>query len=158
LLCSGKLGWVEVEFLTCGGRGVLMLAASYARERGLVVTARVADFVRFLVNEADAAGPWRQPTDEIDEGLQPKPLPEGRDVPPRRVPQLQLHCGRRASLRFQLDGDRVRARLEVERQAGRGEVGVLLGHGSGSSTKSSSRWITNRSLEVPTVAAHTLSE
>ena len=42
------------------------LAASYASERGLVVTARVADFVRFpvdaverrdafLVNEADAA-------------------------------------------------------------------------------------------------------
>src|SRR5688500_14922182 len=55
----------DVELLTCGGRGVPMLAASYATERGLVVTARVADFVRFpvdaverrdafLVNEVDA--------------------------------------------------------------------------------------------------------
>lgn len=56
----------DVELLTSGGRGVPMLAASYASERGLVVTARVADFVRFpvdaverrdafLVNEVDAA-------------------------------------------------------------------------------------------------------
>jgi hypothetical protein len=56
----------DVELLTCGGRGVPMLAASYATERGLTVTARVADFVRFpvdaverrdgfLANEADAA-------------------------------------------------------------------------------------------------------
>ena len=56
----------DVELLTCGGRGVPMLAASYASERGLAATARVADSVRFpvdaverrdafLVNEADAA-------------------------------------------------------------------------------------------------------
>jgi hypothetical protein len=56
----------DVELLTAGGRGVPMLAASYATERGLTVTARVADFARFpldaverrdafLVNEADAA-------------------------------------------------------------------------------------------------------
>jgi hypothetical protein len=56
----------DVVLLTAGGRGVPMLAASYATERGLVVTARVADFVRFpldaverrdafLVREADAA-------------------------------------------------------------------------------------------------------
>src|SRR4030095_16876393 len=56
----------DVELLTCGGRGVPMLAASSATERGLTVTARVADFVRFpvdaaerrdafLVSEADAA-------------------------------------------------------------------------------------------------------
>jgi hypothetical protein len=56
----------DVELLTCGGRGVPMLAASYATERGLTVTPRVADFVRFpvdaierrdafLVSEADAA-------------------------------------------------------------------------------------------------------
>jgi hypothetical protein len=56
----------DVELLTAGGRGVPMLAASYATERGLVVRARVADFARFpvdaverrdafLVNEVDAA-------------------------------------------------------------------------------------------------------
>jgi hypothetical protein len=56
----------DIELLTCGGRGVSMLTASYAAERGLTVTARVADFARFpldagerrdafLVNEADAA-------------------------------------------------------------------------------------------------------
>src|SRR5829696_4403615 len=56
----------DVELLTCGGRGVPMLAASYAAERGIVVTARVPDFARFpvdaverrdahLVNEAAAA-------------------------------------------------------------------------------------------------------
>jgi hypothetical protein len=52
--------------VTRGGQHRPMLAASYATERGLLVTARVADFVRFpvdaverrdafLVNEADAA-------------------------------------------------------------------------------------------------------
>ena len=55
-----------MQLLTCGGRGVPMLAASYATERGLTVTVRVADFAHFphdaderrdafLVNEADAA-------------------------------------------------------------------------------------------------------
>src|SRR3954468_3121434 len=43
----------DVELLTCGGRGVPMLAASYATERGLVVTARVADFVRFPVDAVE---------------------------------------------------------------------------------------------------------
>src|SRR3954462_13335636 len=40
----------DVELLTCGGRGVPMLAASYAAESGLTLTARVADFVRFPVD------------------------------------------------------------------------------------------------------------
>jgi hypothetical protein len=55
----------DVVLLTAGGRGVPMLAASYATERRPTVTARVADFGRFpveaaerrdafLVNEADA--------------------------------------------------------------------------------------------------------
>ena len=55
----------DVEVLTPGGRGVPMLAASYAAERGLTVTALVPDFARFpvdaeerrdafLVGEADA--------------------------------------------------------------------------------------------------------
>ena len=58
-----------MELLTAGGRGVPMLAASYATERGLTVTARVADFTRFpvdaverrdtfLVSESDAAVVW----------------------------------------------------------------------------------------------------
>src|SRR5579883_3019819 len=56
----------NVELLTTGGPGVAMLAASYASERGLVVSALVPDFRRFpvdaverrdafLVSEADAA-------------------------------------------------------------------------------------------------------
>ena len=57
----------DVELLTAGGRGVPMLAASYAAERGLVVTALVPDYGRFpteaaeerrdvgLVGQADAA-------------------------------------------------------------------------------------------------------
>jgi hypothetical protein len=56
----------DVELLTTGGPGVPMLAASYALERGLVVTALVPDFRRFpvdaverrdafLVSAADAA-------------------------------------------------------------------------------------------------------
>jgi hypothetical protein len=56
----------DVELLTAGGPGVAMLAASYAKERGLVVRALVPDFRRFpvdaeerrdtfLVSEADAA-------------------------------------------------------------------------------------------------------
>jgi hypothetical protein len=56
----------DVELLTAGGRGVPMLAASYASARGLTVAARIADFARFpvgaaerrdafLVSEADAA-------------------------------------------------------------------------------------------------------
>lgn len=56
----------NVELLTTGGPGVAMLAASYAAERGLVVSACVPDFRRFpvdanerrdafLVGEADAA-------------------------------------------------------------------------------------------------------
>jgi hypothetical protein len=56
----------DVELLTAGGRGVPMLAASYAAANGLEVVTRVADFRRFpldaderrdafLVSEADAA-------------------------------------------------------------------------------------------------------
>jgi hypothetical protein len=56
----------EVVLLTAGGRGVPMLAASYAAANGLEVVVRVADFGRFstdaderrdafLVSEADAA-------------------------------------------------------------------------------------------------------
>lgn len=37
----------DVELLTVGGPGVPMLAASYAKERGLLVTALVPDFGRF---------------------------------------------------------------------------------------------------------------
>lgn len=43
----------DVVLLTSGGRGVTILAASYVGERGLVVTARVADFVRFPVGDAE---------------------------------------------------------------------------------------------------------
>ena len=56
----------DVELLTAGGRGVPMLAASYAAANGLELVTRVADCVRFpvdaeercdafLVAEADAA-------------------------------------------------------------------------------------------------------
>src|SRR5262245_40463779 len=57
----------DVELLTAGGPGVPMLAASFAAERGLTVTALVPDYGRFpaeaaeerrdgiLVAEADAA-------------------------------------------------------------------------------------------------------
>jgi hypothetical protein len=56
----------DVVLLTPGGRGVPMLAASYATANGLQVVARVPDYRRFpidaverrdafLVNEADAA-------------------------------------------------------------------------------------------------------
>jgi hypothetical protein len=56
----------DIELLIASGRGVPMLAASYAAERGLTVTACVADFARFpvdaverrdafLVSEVDAA-------------------------------------------------------------------------------------------------------
>src|SRR4051812_1116660 len=56
----------DVTILTAGGRGVPMLAASYAAANGLEVVVRVPDFVRFpvdaverrdafIVNEADAA-------------------------------------------------------------------------------------------------------
>src|SRR5262245_7141802 len=56
----------DVVLLTAGGRGVPMLAASYATANGLEVVTRVADFRRFpldaeerrdafLVGEADAA-------------------------------------------------------------------------------------------------------
>jgi hypothetical protein len=55
----------DVELLTAGGPGVAMLAASYAKERGLALTALVTDFRRFpldaeerrdvlLVSAADA--------------------------------------------------------------------------------------------------------
>lgn len=43
----------DVELLTSGGPGVPILAASYASERGLVVTARVADFVRFPLDAVE---------------------------------------------------------------------------------------------------------
>jgi len=56
----------DVERLTAGGRGVPMLAASYATERNLKLTALVPDYRRFpanaperrnafLVEQADAA-------------------------------------------------------------------------------------------------------
>ena len=46
-------GLPDVVLLTCGGRGVPMRAASYASERGLTVTARVADFAWFPVDAVE---------------------------------------------------------------------------------------------------------
>lgn len=43
----------DVELLTAGGRGVPMLAASYAAERGLTLTALVPDFRRFPVDAVE---------------------------------------------------------------------------------------------------------
>ena len=43
----------DVELLTTGGRGVPMLAASYAAERGLNVMALVPDFDRFPVDAVE---------------------------------------------------------------------------------------------------------
>jgi hypothetical protein len=43
----------DVEVLTTGGRGVPMLAANYAAERGLTVTALVPDFTRFPVDAVE---------------------------------------------------------------------------------------------------------
>jgi hypothetical protein len=47
----------DVVVLTGDGRGVPMLAASYASERGLTVTARVADFVRFPADAVERRAP-----------------------------------------------------------------------------------------------------
>jgi hypothetical protein len=67
----------DVELLTTGGPGVPMLAASYATERGLRMTALVPDFRRFpvdaverrdafLVSAADAAVVvWDERTPEL---------------------------------------------------------------------------------------------
>src|SRR4051812_27296764 len=43
----------DVEVLTAGGPGVPMLAASYAAERGLAVTALVPDYGRFPAGAAE---------------------------------------------------------------------------------------------------------
>jgi hypothetical protein len=45
----------DVELLTAGGRGVLLVAATYAAERDLTVTAVVADFHHFPADAPDPA-------------------------------------------------------------------------------------------------------
>ncbi len=78
----------DVELLTTGGRGVPMLAASYAAERGLTVTALVPDFTRFPVDAVE-----RRDAFLVAEADAVVVVWDGRDESVRRVRALAERRG-----------------------------------------------------------------
>ena len=93
----------DVEVLTPGGRGVPMLAASYAAERGLTVTALVPDFARFPVDAEE-----RRDAFLVGEADAVVAVWDGRDASVRRIQELT--AGRSVPLYVLGGPDRTAAR------------------------------------------------
>src|SRR4051812_39932622 len=80
----------DVEILTTGGAGVPMLAASYATERGLPVTAMVPEFGPF----PEAAAVDRRDAELVSLADAVVVVPDGRSVSVRRIRELAGRCGK----------------------------------------------------------------
>ena len=79
----------DVELLTTGGRGVPMLAASYAAERGLTVTPFVPEFGRFPA----VAAVERRDASLVSDADAVVVVWDGRDETVRRVRELAERRG-----------------------------------------------------------------